>query len=179
MFQANFLPLERLRECCGLCLQRHILFLLAFACGIWKSAKKNRQLRIAGAMMLAYGALGFLWPFAPMNMREVLAAGDGTFSDTMHLALGTVTQIFYLGALGFAAAALGKGFRIYSIVTFVVLLFFGVLTFMDAPKLSTNQPTPFIGVWERINIGFFLLWVIVLAVILLRKEKRLNLLSDN
>lgn len=122
--------------------------------------------------MLAYAALGFLWPFAPMNQREVLAAGGGTFSDTMHIALGGATQVFYLLALGFAAAALGKWFRIYSIVTFIVLLFFGLLTFLDAPKLATGEPTPFIGIWERINIGVFLIWVVVLAAILLRKQKQ-------
>lgn len=148
----------------------YTFLMLAFAWGIWKSAGENRPLRIAGGLMLAYGALGFLWPFASMHQREVLAAGGGTFSDTMHIALGAATEIFYLAALGFAAAALGKQFRIYSIVTFVVLLVFGVLTFMDAPKLSTNEPTPLIGVWERINIGVFLLWVVVLAIVLLRKK---------
>ena len=28
--------------------------------------------------------------------------------------------------------------------------------------------TPWIGVWERINIGVFLLWIVVLATALLR-----------
>jgi hypothetical protein len=143
--------------------------MLAFAWGVWKSAGENRYLRIAGVSMLAYGALGFLWPFAPMHQREVLSAGGGTLADTMHIALGAATQVFYLLALGFAAAALGKGFRMYSIITFIVLLIFGILTFMEAPHLSTHEPTPMIGVWERINIGVFLLWVIVLAIILLKK----------
>jgi hypothetical protein len=149
----------------------YTFLMIAFAWGVWKSAGENRYLRIAGASMLAYGALGFLWPFAPMHQREVLAAGGGTFEDTMHLALGGATQVFYLTALGFAAAALGKKFRIYSVITFVVLLFFGILTFLDAPKLALNEPTPMIGVWERTNIGIFLLWVIVLAIIQLKKEK--------
>jgi len=150
----------------------YTFLMLAFAWGVWKSAGENRRLRIAGGMMLAYGALGFLWPFAPMNQREVLAAGGGTYSDIMHLALGAATQLFYLGALGFAAAALGKAFRVYSIITLVVLLFFGVLTFMDSPNLSKDLPTPLIGVWERINIGVFLLWVIVLAIVLLQKNEK-------
>jgi hypothetical protein len=51
----------------------------------------------------------------------------------------------------------------------LVKVAFGVLTFRDAPRLSTNQPTPLIGVWERINIAVFLLWVIVLAIALLRR----------
>ncbi|MGE5109075.1 MAG: DUF998 domain-containing protein [Sphingobacteriales bacterium] len=155
----------------------YTFLMLAFAWGIWKSAGENRRLRSAGVFMLAYGALGFLWPFAPMNQREVLAAGGGTFSDTMHIVLGAATEIFYLLALGFAATALGKTFRIYSIITFVILLVFGVLTFIDSPGVAKNLPTPFIGVWERINIGVFLLWVIVLAVILLKREKNADSLT--
>ncbi|MFV8324967.1 DUF998 domain-containing protein [Flavobacterium sp. ZS1P14] len=155
----------------------YIFLILAFAWGILKSAGKNRPLRIAGGFMLAYGALGFLWPFASMHQREVLEAGGGTFSDTMHIALGAATEIFYLLALGFAASALGKRFRIYSIITFVAVLVFGILTFMDAPKLSTNEPTPLIGVWERINIGIFLLWVVMLATVLLRAEKNAAMLT--
>lgn len=150
------------------------LLIIAFALGVWKSAGENRFLRIAGGLMIAYGALGIPWFFAPMHLRETLAAGGGTFSDSMHIALAGVTQIIYLLALGYAAAALGRKFRIYSIATVIVLLVFGVLTFLDSPGVSTNQPTPLIGVWERINIGVFLLWVVVLATILLRKERKEN-----
>jgi hypothetical protein len=42
------------------------------------------------------------------------------------------------------------------------------LTFIEAPGIAANLPTPWIGVWERINLGVFLLWVVVLAVALLR-----------
>jgi len=159
----------------------YTLLMIAFAVGVWKSAGENRRLRIAGGLMIVYGALGILWPFAPMHLRETLAAGGGTFSDTMHIALAVVTQLIYLLALGFAAASLGKRFRIYSIATFIVLLVFGVLTFLDSPGIATNQPTPLIGVWERIDIGVFLLWVVVLATILLRAEKKESsiTISDN
>jgi hypothetical protein len=112
-----------------------------------------------------------------MHLREDLAAGGATWSDTMHIALGVVTEVFYLFALGFAASALGKQFRLYSILTFVALLVFGILTFLEAPGISTNQPTPLIGVWERINIGVFLLWVIVLAIVLLRREREPDLIK--
>lgn len=149
----------------------YTFLIIAFAWGVWKSGQGNRRLRIAGGLLLAYGALGLLWPFAPMHLRETLASGGGTFSDTMHIALGAATEIIYLFALGFAAVSLGKAFRLYSIATFVILLVFGVLTFLDAPGISANQPTPLIGLWERINIGAFLLWVVVLAITLLRKEK--------
>lgn len=142
----------------------YTITMIAFAVGIWRSAGNNRRLRIAGGLLIAYGALGLIWPFAPMHLRETLAAGGGTFSDTMHLTLGGITEVIYLLALGFAAAALGKLFRAYSIATFMVLLVFGILTALDAPKVATNEPTASIGIWERINIGVFLLWVVVLAI---------------
>jgi hypothetical protein len=31
-----------------------------------------------------------------------------------------------------------------------------------------NLPTPWIGLWERINISVFLMWVVVLAAVLWR-----------
>ena len=152
-----------------LCIPYTIL-VIAFALGVWISAGQNRSLRITGRLLIAYGILGAFWPFAPMHLRETLALGGGTFSDTIHIFLGVVTETLFLGALGFAAGAFGKYFRLYSISTFVILLVFGLLTFKEAPGIATNHPTPFIGIWERINIGVFLIWVIVLASVLLRKD---------
>lgn len=150
----------------------YTLLVLAFGWGVMRAAGENRRLRIAGKLLVAYGMLGFVWPFAPMHTREVLAAGGGTFSDTLHLVLGGVTNIIYLLALGYAAAALSKGFRMYSIATFVLVLVFGLLTFNDSPGVGRNEPTPLIGVWERINIGLFLIWISVLSILLLREHWR-------
>ena len=132
-------------------------------------ASGSRSLRIAGTLIAVYGALGIVWPFAPMHSRSVLAAGGGTASDTLHLVLGAATEIIYLLALGFAAAALGTAFRMYSIASFVFVFVFGLLMFREAPGVSANQATPLLGVWERINIGVFLLWMIVLAIVLLAR----------
>jgi len=140
----------------------------AFGFGLWKCDGRNRAVRIVGGLVLAYASLGFLWPFAAMHQREVLAAGGGTFSDTMHVALGGVTVLLMFLAIGVGATAFGKRFRLYSIGTVVVLLTFGVLTFLEAPRLQMNLPTPWIGLWERINISVFLLWVAVLASMLWR-----------
>lgn len=103
---------------------------------------------------------------APMHLREALAAGGGTLSDTVHLALGAITVLLMLAAMIIGAGAFGRWFRAYSIASLAVLAVFAALTFMDAPGVSQNAPTPWIGVWERINIGVFLLWVVVLALAL-------------
>ena len=154
----------------------YTLLVIAFGCGVWKSARSNRPLRVIGGLMFAYGVIGPFWLFlAPMHLREVLAAGGGTLSDTMHIAFTIVTVFLMLLAMGFGAAAFGKRFRFYSIATIVILLVFGSLTSLQAPQLQANLPTPWMGVWERISIGVFLLWVVMLAIVLLRTEKRQSL----
>ena len=75
-------------------------------------------------------------------------------------------------AIGFGAAAFGRGFRIYFIATLIVFIVFGsFLTFSEAPNINKNLATPFIGLWERINIAAFMVWLLVFAIILLRKKK--------
>ena len=72
--------------------------------------------------------------------------------------------------IGFGAVAFGNRFRLYSLFTIIVLVGAGMLTAIDSPQISAGLPTPWIGVWERINIGAYMLWVIVLAIILLKQE---------
>jgi hypothetical protein len=146
----------------------YTVLITAFGIGVWKSAGGNRALRLVGGLILAHASLGLLWPFAPMHQREVLAAGGGTPSDTLHQVLAAVTVFLMFLAIGFGATAFGKRFRLYSIVTIVVLLVFGGLTFLEASRLQMNLPTPWIGLWERINISVFLMWVVVLAAYLCR-----------
>jgi hypothetical protein len=148
----------------------YTLLVTAFGWGIRLSAHGNRPLRVVGGLLVIYGLTGLVWPFAPMHQRAVLEAGGGTFSDTMHITLSIVTVLLMLTAIGCGAAAFGRRFRLYSIGSIVVLVAFGVLTGRDGPRISANLPTPWLGVWERIDIGVFLLWVVVLAILLLRQE---------
>ena len=55
-----------------------------------------------------------------------------------------------LWRLGFGAAALGKRFRIYSLVSLAVVVAFNALALSYAPEVNAGQPTPFIGLDERI-----------------------------
>jgi hypothetical protein len=155
----------------------YTVLVTAFGWGVWESAGRMRALRTVGGLIVAYGSLGLLWPFAPMHLREALAAGGSTRSDTMHLVLGGVTVLLMLLAIGVGAAAFGKRFRVYSIASLVLLLAFGALTFGEAPRVAANLPTPWIGVWERINIGVFLLWVVVLAAALWPAKSTMDMTS--
>lgn len=148
----------------------YTLLIAAFGWGVLKSAGENRMLRIAGILMILHGVLGLTW--SPMHQREVLAAGGGTFSDTWHIVMSAITVLLMLLSIGFGAAAFGKGFRVYSIATILVFIVFGALTFSEAPNVDKNLSTPFIGLWERINIAAFMVWLAVFAMILLRTEKK-------
>lgn len=146
-----------------------VLLFAAFGWGVLKSAAGNRPLRVVGVLILVYCAVNFYWP--PMHLRGALAAGEGSLTDTLHLVWAGFAVLFMLLMMGFGAAAFGKRFRLYTIASMALHFLFGFLTSLEAPNVETNEPTPWIGVWERINIGIFLLWVAVLAVVLLRKEK--------
>jgi hypothetical protein len=45
-----------------------------------------------------------------------------------------------------------------------------VIAALQGPNLAAGLPTPRLGVTERINIGVFLLWVVVLALTLCPKR---------
>jgi acetyl esterase/lipase len=146
----------------------YALLIATFGYGVCQSARGNRPLRVVGGLLIAHGIVALWWP--PMHQRAVTATGGGTLTDTMHIIWAVATVLLMLLAIGFGASALGKRFRLYSIATIVILLAFGVLTGLDGPNIAANLPTPFVGIWERINIGAFLLWVVVLANTLLRVD---------
>lgn len=144
------------------------LLYVAFGWGVFFSSAGNRSLRFMAIAILIYGGLNFYWP--PMHTREVLAAGGGTLSDSLHIAWAMMTLVFNMIMMGFGLVALGKGFRYYTIATIVVFIIFGILIGIETPGIQTNSPTPGIGIWERINIAAFMLWIAVLAFVLLRRK---------
>jgi Protein of unknown function (DUF998) len=150
----------------------YTLLVSAFAVGVWTSARPKRAGRITGAMLLGYAAFGMAGGAVfPMKPREALAAGEGTLRNTMHIPATMVMSLFILLAMGFGATLLGKRFRYYSYATIAILIVFGVLTSLQAGKMVADEPTPWMGLTERINIYATMLWVAVLAIGLLRAQK--------
>ncbi|MEC5191452.1 MULTISPECIES: DUF998 domain-containing protein [unclassified Arthrobacter] len=147
--------------------------IIAFGIGVWQSARGKTALRVTGSLFIAYGAVGPLWLPFPMTARvDIMPTAAFAVTDVMHLILGAVDALLYVAILGFGAAALGKGFRVYSILTLVVVLVFGAWTNSFVPLVAAGQPTPWLGVVERVMIGAFLLWVVVLALLLLRRSSQ-------
>jgi protein-S-isoprenylcysteine O-methyltransferase Ste14 len=137
----------------------------AFGAGVWATAQRKRPLRVAAVLIMASAVLGLAWP--PMHLRPVLAAGGGTLTDTLHIVWASAWGVLSMVAMGFGAAALGTRFRIFTVVAVSLLLAFGALTSLEAPNVAVDQPTPWIGVWERLNIGCYYAWLVVFALALL------------
>src|SRR5215216_3810648 len=150
----------------------YTLLVAAFAVGVWTSAAPKRAARITGTMLLGYAAFGFAGGVLfPMRPREALAAGEGTLRNVIHIPATAVMSLFIVLAMGFGARLLGKRFRNYSYGTIATLLVFGALASLQAGQMEANEPTPWMGIEERINIYATMLWVAVLAIGLLRAKK--------
>jgi hypothetical protein len=87
----------------------------------------------------------------------------------MHSLFAGIQVTPILVTLGFGAAAFQNWFRFYSIETILVLLGAGMVSFWLAA--SNPQAPQYFGLIERINVYGYLLWVLVLAIVLLRVEK--------
>jgi hypothetical protein len=138
---------------------------IAFGVGVWQSANK-RSLRIAGILLSIWGLLGFVWLFFPMHVRGEI----GSTTDTMHLVMAGITVPLMMLFIGFGSGAQGKRFRFYSILTIVAMLSFGALTGMQADRVASQLPTPWLGIVERVSVYSPMLWMLALAVVLLQVQ---------
>jgi hypothetical protein len=143
-----------------------------FAVGVWTSATPKRAARITGAMLLGYAATSMVTGVIfPMDRREVLATGERTLHNAIHGPGTAVMSLLTVLAMAFGSRLLGRRFRYYTYATIVTLVVFGVLTSLQIGQLEAGQPTPWMGIEERINIYPTMLWVAVLAIGLLRAQK--------
>jgi Protein of unknown function (DUF998) len=152
-------------------LAAHGALVVPFGVGVWESAGRHRSLRVTGALLVGLGASDLPAPFFPMHRREALARGERSRTDTMHIAVTSVNSLLILLAIGFGSTAFGKRFRLYSIGTILVLGVTGALTATQATRVEANLPTPWAGVAERISIGGYLAWQVVLAIALLPAQQ--------
>jgi len=144
------------------------LLVAAFAAGVWASARPRRTARITGAVMTCYAALSLVTPvFFQMDMRGAVVTPRGG----LHGPMTAVMSLFILLSMGFGAFLLGRRFKLYSFATIVIVILFGVLTGLQAPRLVAGQATPWMGLTERVNIYATMIWFAALAIGLLRLGK--------
>jgi hypothetical membrane protein len=139
---------------------------LAFGVGVMREgAGRSRALRITGALLIGYAAVGLMGP----TLFEMPQRGAGGLDSSLpHIVLTGALVLFTLLAIGFGAFAFGKRFRIYSFATLLMLILLGTLSVPYGARLAAQQPTPGFGIVERMLIYASVLWVAVLATALLR-----------
>jgi hypothetical protein len=148
------------------------VLMIAFGVGVWLSARHQRSLRILGGLLIAYALVGLPGPLF-FSMHTMVRGGGAqgmATSDVMHIILTAALVLLILVSIGVGATAFGTSFRIYSIATLLVVLVFGALAGLQSGQMAANLPTPWMGVEERLNIFGYMLWVVVLAIGLLRAQ---------
>lgn len=142
------------------------LLTAALGVGIWRSAGRSRSLRWVGPLLIAAAGVGFFTHVVfPMSSRWM----ESTFSDTMHATLSIVWGVLTFGAIILAAVAYPGWFRLYSILTVVVMLGVGVASSAAIQGIEENN-TPWAGTFERINAYSLAAWFVVLAVTVMRRS---------
>lgn len=152
-----------------ICFIIYAFLIFAYGTGIWLTSDGKRSLKVAAILIIGKEILGLTGTlFFPIHLRGV----EGNYSDIMHGIVTAAGVFFFMFPAMIAGAVTFKGtFRIYSIVTMTLFIFFGILTGTMQPLYAANLPTPMMGIWERINIYGYMLWIVILSIKLLKSIK--------
>jgi hypothetical protein len=142
----------------------HDLLLIAFGVGILRAAGRSTSLRWTGFVLIGATILGLvIHPIFPMTSRW-------SFTDTpLHGTLSMAWGIIIFVAVGLSAVAYRGWFRLYAIVTDLVLVGFGMASAIAIQGIEQND-TPWAGAFERINAYALMAWFVVLAVTVMRRS---------
>jgi uncharacterized protein DUF998 len=142
------------------------VLLLAFGIGVFGAAGQKRSLRSTGMLLVSFAALGLAQQLIPSWSMQLEGGGS---ANTMHILITLAFILLIILFIGCGAASQGKSFRLYSIVTIIMLLVFGALAGLQAPK-AVHFAAPWLGALERVSYYAYVLWVLVLAIVLWRAQ---------
>lgn len=142
------------------------IFIFGIGAFMDKGIDQSKKFRAANLMIALIGFLGLLLIFFPQDPRTAAV----TFTGTMHIALAGITSLFTLISviligINFRKVPEWKTFSIYSIVSFIVILASGGMAAMSVASNSGYG-----GLFERITIFAFMIWVIVYAYLIINNE---------
>jgi hypothetical membrane protein len=147
------------------------LFIIIFGLGAYLDTKINSKKYNAATIMLAViGILGLMVLVFTQDPRGV----PGTLYGTLHIALSGITAALtiisvILVGLSFRNYANLKIFSWYSYTTAVLIFLSGGAS---AASIANNSPIG--GLFERITIFLFMIWVIALSYIMLKKYDQIH-----
>ena len=142
--------------------------LLAFAIGGYSIVKNAHRLcRIAMGIFIAIQILSFSWGFFPMDPMGAPA----TFAGTMHNILGGIVALVTIILpllMGLGVQRL-DGFNHYAVYSFIssAIIFVSGLTGV----ILAGQGVHLFGLFERITIGTYEVWIFVTAMKLLTRNR--------
>ena len=136
-----------------------------------EGASGSRALRVTGRLLIGYAVVGLTGP----TLFEMHPRGTNTLrGDLPHIIATGVIASLMLVAIVVAAFAFGQRFRRYSFGTLLVMIAAGAVAVPYGGRLAAGDPTPGFGIVERIEIYTSLLWIVVLAVVVLRRPRPLG-----
>jgi hypothetical protein len=134
--------------------------MVAFGIAVWRAGHGRKDLRVAGALLAAYGLSGPVWLPFPMSMRRDIVAGTSDpVADVGHIVMSAVTLGLWVGTLWFGGRAFGRRFRRFSLTTAAAVVLFGGLTGIQSGRIASGGATPWLGVVERAMFAAFFVWV--------------------
>jgi len=146
------------------------ILLVPFAFGIWRSAGRNRTMRVIAGLLTGNAIIsGVAVAFFPMHHGEAVS----TLANTINVILMGVGVVLFQLAIVLGVIVYRNWFRFYSLGTILVLLVGDILATLGTTPTLYGNPGPLVGIQERIMIYGDLLWIVVLAIVLLRAEKKL------
>lgn len=143
------------------------LMVVVFGLGVLhEAAEQNRPLRITGAALILYGAIGVAISFAGSFFALHERGTASVVSDAPHTIISAVFVALWIIAIGWGAFAYGRVWRAYSLITLLMVIAFDALRTPFAARLAAGQSTAGLGILERICVYSSLLWVAALACVL-------------
>lgn len=141
--------------------------LLAFSVGAYLALKNApRFCRIAMGLLIGIQILSFSWGFFPMDPL----GAEATFAGTMHnilggiVALATIIMPLLMG-LGLRQVDGFQGYAKYSFISSAIIFVSGL-----TGVILAGQGVHLFGLFERVTIGTYELWIFVTALNLLKTE---------
>ena len=137
-----------------------LLLTAGFALAAWQLVRPfgSRLLKVGIGLIFVIAALSFLWAFFPMDPR----GAEVTIPGIIHLVLaGIVSPLTILCPIlvGRGAGNITglEGYSIYSHVSGLLIFAFGLL--------AAGSGGTYLGVYTRLTIGFYQLWIAVTALV--------------
>ncbi len=144
-----------------------LIVIFAFAVGRAFRGFAFTMVVLVPALLVLVGIAGILLDFYPMDpIGAVISYGGRVHLWLAGIAsLGTILAVL-LTALALRGDAAWGRFAGYSVISVIVIAFSGGFA-----ALAAGRRSPVTGLWERITIGAFLLWIFVLGLRLVRSGR--------